>query len=187
MPLRYKKEITLKDGQDCLLRSAVAEDAQEILEHQRITSAETDFMARYPDEICDTPEKEAYLLQAVEADPHSIMLSAFVSGNLVGSASVFTDKVHSRCGHRGDFGISVKQKYWNEGIGSALLQACLEAAQRAGLEQVELGVVDTNLRAFHLYRRFGFQIYGMLPNAFRYRDGSYAGEYEMVCKFSEQK
>ena len=51
-----------------------------------------------------------------------------------------------------------------------------------GLHQLELQVFRDNVRAISLYRKMGFEIVGVLPDAFRLKDGTYRDEYTMVKK-----
>lgn len=183
--MRYRKEMKLKDGTECILRNPTAADAEAILEHMKVTSDETEFMARYSDEINMLPVEEAVYLKKLEADPKSIMIAAEVDGKIIGNAGIVCIPHHDRYRHRGTFGISIRKEYWGMGLGSAVLQAILGEARKAGLEQVELDVVDKNERAFHLYQKFGFQIYGVLPRAFLYRDGHAADAYLMVCRLEQ--
>jgi len=44
------------------------------------------------------------------------------------------------------------------GLGSALMQAIGEEAERRGYQSIRLEVIDTNWRAIKLYKRLGFQI-----------------------------
>ena len=46
-----KKEIILKNGRKILLQSATEKDAEMLCHHRYITSCESYFMARYPEEI----------------------------------------------------------------------------------------------------------------------------------------
>lgn len=48
------------------------------------------------------------------------------------------------------------------------------------ITQVELDVVKTNERALKMYKSFGFEIVGTIPNALRYSDGSCVDEYNMI-------
>ena len=48
--------VRLKDGREVLLRSPEAADAQALLDYMRVTSGETHFMARYPEECRATVE-----------------------------------------------------------------------------------------------------------------------------------
>lgn len=75
--------------------------------------------------------------------------------------------------HRADFGISVDKKYWNLGIGTALLKACIQCAKEAGYEQMELNVVAGNDRAIAMYEKEGFVEFGRNPKGFRSRLSGY--------------
>lgn len=172
--------ILLKDGRECLLRSPQAEDAAAVLAHLRQTSAETDFMARYPEEITQTVAAEADFLRRQADDPFSYMAAAFVDGQLAANAGVGPVARLEKYRHRAEFGISVKEAYWGLGIGSALLPVVIAAARAAGYRQMELEVVSHNRRAAALYERFGFRPYGERARAFRLRDGSFCSE-TLMC------
>jgi len=177
-----EKIITLKDGRICLLRSPGPADAEEILEHLILTSAETGYMARNADEITFTAKEEEKYLAGLEADPKAVMISAFVDGKLAANAGLIPVSSYERYAHRAEFGISIKKAYWGAGIGSGLLDAMIQAAKAAGYEQLELSVVAGNARALALYRKLGFEIYGTRERSFRYRDGSYASEHLMTLR-----
>jgi ribosomal protein S18 acetylase RimI-like enzyme len=53
-------------------------------------------------------------------------------------------------------GICVDEQWRGRGVGSALLRASFEHAERTGARAVQLSVVGTNPRAAALYRRLGF-------------------------------
>ena len=44
-----EREVYLKNGQKIVLRSPDMFDAEQLLQHMRITSAETEFMSRHSD------------------------------------------------------------------------------------------------------------------------------------------
>ena len=48
--MRYRRDVVLKDGSACLLRSAEASDARECFDVFQVTHAETDYLLSYPDE-----------------------------------------------------------------------------------------------------------------------------------------
>ena len=57
--------VRLKDGREVLLRSPEAADAQALLDYMRVTSGETHFMARYPEECQATVEQETGFIEAL--------------------------------------------------------------------------------------------------------------------------
>jgi ribosomal protein S18 acetylase RimI-like enzyme len=80
-------------------------------------------------------------------------------------------------------GIYVRAPARAKGLASALVDAVVERA-RGRVTLVELSVVTTNERAYRLYRRHGFEIYGVDPCALKHGE-RYLDEYQMV-RFLEQ-
>lgn len=167
--MRYSREVTLKDGEKCLLRNACADDARECFDSFQKTHGETDFLTSYPDENSYDDEAQRANLAARADDPRCVEICAVVDGRIVGTASV--DPVGSRYKnrHRCELGISVERAWWGCGIGRALMEACLECAREAGFVQAELEVVADNEAALGLYRSLGFVEWGRNPLAFRSR------------------
>jgi ribosomal protein S18 acetylase RimI-like enzyme len=56
--------------------------------------------------------------------------------------------------------IYVERQTIGKGYGSALMAACLEAAQQAGFKTVWLGVWEKNQRAIRFYKKWGFLVVG---------------------------
>ncbi len=55
--MKYSKNYILKDGSECLVRSAREEDAEGVLNNFILTHGQSDFLTSYPDEIMLTIEK----------------------------------------------------------------------------------------------------------------------------------
>ena len=167
--MKYMKEITLKDGRTCLLRSGTAEDAQAVLEIFILTHAQTDFLATYPEETTFTVDQEAAFLQKKLESENELELIAVVDGKIAGTAGIDALGRREKMRHRASFGISIDRAYWGLGIGRAMTEACIECAKKAGYAQLELDVVADNERAVHLYRSLGFTEYGRNPRGMRSR------------------
>lgn len=178
--MRYYRKIRTKTGKTCILRTPAAKDAEEILAHMRLTSGETDYMLRYPDEITLSVKDERALLERMAASPNEIMIAGEIDGKLVANAGFSPVLPCEKARHRADFGISVQRAYWGQGIGSAILEGILDSARQAGYRQIELDVVSGNERGAALYRKFGFRTYGTLERACLLRDGSWQTLYLMV-------
>lgn len=175
----YKKEIVLKDGTKCILRSPNEKDAKDMIEYLKITSEETHFMVRYPEEIEITLEEEIEYIKGIESSDRDIMIAVFINNEFAGNASLNCVRNHIKLKHRSVFGISIKEKYWNNSIGSILIKEIIEVAKKIGYEQIELGVFSDNEKAIRLYRKNGFEIWGKNKNAFKLKDGSYCDEIIM--------
>ncbi len=88
-------------------------------------------------------------------------------------------KYYIKLKHRAGLGISIKQKYWNNGVGDILIKEIINAAGLMGYEQIELGVFADNKRAQNLYKKNGFEVWGNTKNAFKLKDGTYRDEIIM--------
>lgn len=173
--------VTLRDGRKAVLRTVHPEEARRVLDVMRITSGETHFMARYPDEAVATLENEVAYLTAQEEKPNAFELCALVDGELVGFTGINPISSRRKLCHRASFGTSILKDYCNCGLGTLMLETCLKYAREIGYSQVELGVFDDNPRAIHVYEKLGFRRVGTIPRAFRLDDGTYHDEHQMVC------
>ena len=176
------KTILLKNGKTCLLRKPEESDADLLLTYLRVTSAETPYMVREPEEVRTDAEEERAFIREMTADSRRLVLSAFVEGVLAGCCSFGGRSERVRMRHRCTVGISLYREFWGMGVGTALLGEILRCAKIAGFEQAELEVVSTNAPAIGLYKKLGFASTGTIPRAFRYRDGTYADFLFMVKK-----
>lgn len=174
------KQIILKDGRTCTLRSVEKTDAADMLEYLKAVSGETPFLARYADEVTYSVEAEEVILESKKNDPREFMMVAEVEEELAGNCSLMSFGRLRRISHRCEFAIALKKTYWSQGIGSAMMQYAFELARKLKYEQMELEVVEGNIRAKGLYERWGFREMGKIYHAMKYDDGSYRDEYTMV-------
>ena len=176
------REVILKNRQKIILRSPDMYDAEQLLEHMRKTSKETEFMSRYPEEITVSVEAESRFLQMIEMDADNFMLAAYMGGRLVGNAGVTRVRDNIKYRHRATFGISLQKEVCGVGLGNIMLEEILEIVKGTSFEQLELSVFGDNQRAIRLYEKFGFQKVGAMPRAYRLKDGSYHDEVQMVYR-----
>ncbi|MBR5520901.1 MAG: GNAT family N-acetyltransferase [Oscillospiraceae bacterium] len=182
--MRYDaKKITLKDGRKCILRSPLESDAAEMLRMRIRAAGESDFLMRYPEEFNDYPldAQIKFISNTIESED-ILMLTAFVDGKLAGNCSIsFNNSIKTR--HRGEIGVGILKEYWGLGIGSAFFEELINTAtNRNGITQLELDVFDKNERAIALYKKFGFEIVGTIPEAIRLKDGTMMGVHTMIKK-----
>ena len=117
--------------------------------------------------------------QALEkAGPDALSLVAIVEGQVVGNAGL--ERMGRRRTHAGQIGMGVHDAWTGRGIGKALLDALLDAADNwLGLRRVELTVWTDNVPALALYRRCGFVVEGNL-RAYALRDGRLVDAHAMA-------
>lgn len=167
--MRYYKIIRMKDGRDCILRNGEERDGQAALANFLLTHEQTDYLLTYPDENTMTAEQEGLFLQRKAESETEIEILAEVDGVVAGLAGIEAAGGQDKKHHRADFGISIDRQFWNLGIGTALMNACIECAGKAGYEQIELSVVAENESAIAMYRKAGFEEFGRNPRGFKSR------------------
>lgn len=171
--MKYRKQVLLKNGKECIIRHGTGSDGAAVLENFILTHGETDFLLAYPDEITLDAASESKFLIEKEESPNAVELVAEVNGRIAGMAGLEAVGAREKVRHRATLGISVAKEYWGLGIGRALTEACVECARNAGYVQLELDVAAENERAFSLYKDIGFFECGRNPMGFLSRDGHY--------------
>ena len=171
--MTYYKSITLKDGRECVLRNGTESDGQAAYDNFMLTHEQTDYLLSYPDENSLSPEEESRFLKAKTESKNEMELLAEVDGIIAGLAGIEGVGSKYKVRHRAELGISIDQAFWGLGIGSALMDACIECAGLAGYEQLELNVAAENDRAMSLYRKKGFTEFGRNPRGFKSRISGY--------------
>ena len=138
----------------------------------------------------DTPEAFQQTLKEARAAPlddwvrdlsgPSLIFGAFVADQLVGTV-MFSLSASPKMTHRGQLGgVYVIPEFRRYGIGRLLVDAALAYAVQH-VEQVHLCVVTDNVAAYDVYRRAGFQAYGIEPRGHKYNGRYYDGT--MMVKF----
>ena len=105
-------------------------------------------------------------------------LAALLDGRVVGWCDVLPSHGQARS-HVGTLGIGLIPSARHRGIGAKLIQAAITAAWAKGVTRIELTVRVDNRNAKVLYKRFGFEVEGLLRRAFRV-DGEYRDSYSMA-------
>jgi GNAT superfamily N-acetyltransferase len=63
--------------------------------------------------------------------------------------------------------ISVRESYWNQGIGRKLIQGAVKKARETGMKKVEIGTGNPGVVQMLLYQECGFRIAGVEFDYFR--------------------
>lgn len=182
--MKYYEEITLRNGKTCILRSGEPGDAEAVLANFLLTHAQTDNLLTYPEECTMTVQSEADYLQSKAESEREVEILALVDGKVVGTAGIDAIGNRVKVRHRADFGISIEKNFQGLGIGTALLNACIDCTRKAGFTQLELQVVEENKQGLSLYEKAGFRVYGVNPRGFRTKDGRFQAVKLMLLELS---
>ena len=107
-------------------------------------------------------------------------LVAVVEGKVVGFLSLHLNPNRPRRKHAAGLGMAVHEDWQGQGIGTALIQAAIDLADKwLNLTRLELEVYTDNEPALRLYKKFGFEIEGTMKQD-SFRDGAYADVFFMA-------
>ena len=109
-----------------------------------------------------------------------VSLVACVESEVVGQLSLQTFPTRPRRRHVGHIGMAVRDDWQGKGVGTALMQAAIDLADKwLNLTRLELEVYTDNESAIRLYEKFGFTIEGTLAQH-SFRDGRYVDSHVMA-------
>ena len=181
------KKIILKDGRTAILKTPCTEDAEQLLNYITKSCGETDFLARYPEEWEGaTVESEEKWIKSRRDARNALVITCYIDGKIVGNCEI-NFKGGIKTSHRAGVAIAILKEYWGLGIGSAMFEELIVAAESKGsVEIMELEFIEGNDRARALYEKYGFHIVGERPNAFKLKDGRIQKEYFMQKELKMQ-
>lgn len=160
------KTIKLPSGESVIIREAVKEDAEEMINFVEQVAAESDFLTFGPNEFAITLEQEERILDSLNKSNNQIMIIALIGTEIVGNLS-FAGGPRPRVKHVGELGVSVCKKYWNNGIGTALVEELINWAQESKIiRKINLRVRPDNLSAIRIYQKLGFVKEGLITRDF---------------------
>jgi len=96
-------------------------------------------------------------------DPASTFLLAYERSKVIGYVMLRLGKIPKSVADPNALElvrIYVEKNVIGSGYGSALMEACLAEAKRAGRETIWLGVWEKNTRAISFYKKWGFSVVG---------------------------
>jgi len=131
-----------------------------------------------------TPKDNSYAPFPTKDKKDSFTLGAYVEGVLAGIVS-FTREGEGRekLRHKGFLStMYVSKEFRGQGIARDLLQEVIKRVKAIpGIEQINLVVIATNLRAKQLYEKFGFENFGTERNSIKWGN-RYFDEDQMVLR-----
>jgi ribosomal protein S18 acetylase RimI-like enzyme len=95
----------------------------------------------------------------------AVTLLAEVDGQLVGDLGI---EIRRGVGH---LGMLVDERWRGRGVGSTLMESCINWAEEHGGHKISLEVWPHNVAAIGLYKKFGFEQEGLQLRHYRRRSG----------------
>lgn len=168
----------LKAGTEYCIREVRVEDADSMIKYVEKIASESDNLTFGPGEFDITIEEEMKILESASISETQLFIIAEMDGLIVGNLNFRAGK-RPRIEHTGEFGVSVLEEFWNNGIGKALIEALLGWANKSEkISKINLRVREDNDKAINLYKNMGFEIEGLIRRDMRIR-GVYTNAYQM--------
>lgn len=179
--------LSLPDGTPVTLRQARPEDAAAILALKQSILRPGIYDALLPEEYSFDEEQEGLWIEHCLRSNSNFMLVAEVKNIIVGML-FFQTSTELRCNHWGEFGMGITEAYRGKGIGTALLNALFDWAEKhPRVEKICLKVFDANPKAVKLYKDLGFEEEGRLKHCLRLGNGLYSDAILMAKFVKTQK
>ena len=132
------------------------------------------------------PSAEMWRKRLAEPPEGFYSLVACVDDEVVGQIGLHTSPNRPRRRHVGQIGMAVRDDWQGKGVGTALMQAAIDLAEKwLNLSRLELDVYTDNEPAIKLYRKYGFIVEGTAIN-YAFRDGQFVDVY-LMARLREQK
>lgn len=145
------------------IRTAIKDDAKELSKVRLLIDGETENLDREQGEaFIDIPGFEQ-LIKSDTENTKNLFLVATVQDKIVGFSRCEGNHL-KRFSHKVEFGVCVLKDFWGYSIGKNLLKESISWADTNGIKKITLNVLETNSKAIELYKKFGFEIEGILKN-----------------------
>lgn len=162
-----------KDGRKVVLRTPKWEDLDDFLEI--INSLVDEGADILRTERVSKEEEIDFLskvLSRLEKD-EMFYLVAEVDGKVVAVSEISKRGGYEK--HVGVIGIAIRNGFRDLGIGTEIMKALVEQAQKMGLKVLTLSAFATNKPAIHVYEKVGFVQTGTIPKK-HFKEGKYIDE-----------
>ena len=148
-----------------IIREAVSDDAEKMIAYLNQVGGESDNLLHGKNEFTVPIEGVKRKLAMSKDSENSIVLIALENEQIIARAELLGYSA-ARIRHRAIFSISVKKEYWNQGIGTEMLERIIEHAKKMKIKVIELEVLSDNVRGIHLYHKMGFTDIGLYKDYF---------------------
>lgn len=157
------RNFILKNGKILEVTGPKGSDAEDVLTYLKIVGGESDNITFGNEGVPFTIEEEKAFLERFSENTLYPMFVGRINGEIVSLANM-SGIDRPRLRHNSEIGLTVIKKYWNQGVGKAMMQMMIEHAKSSKvIENIYLKVRNNNESAIHLYESFGFKTVGKYP------------------------
>lgn len=154
------------------IRSASTADAKRLADIRLQIDGETENLDREQGEAYIDEEGFKHIIEEDAASNRNLFLVAEANGQIVGFSRCAGNAL-KRTAHQVEFGVGVLKDYWGYGIGKSLLKESIDWADANQIMKINLKVLETNEKAILLYKKYGFEVEGILKKDKFLSDGIY--------------
>lgn len=151
------REYSTKDHGKVLIRLQTMEEVEASLDIINVVAKEGNYLM---EEGVDQHRIDWTKKQIELNGDEVLFIVAVVDGKLVGNLDLVKYGATPKTEHVRYLDMAILDGYRSIGVGSALMDYCVEWARNKGLKKIILEVFSSNVRAIELYRKFGFVVEG---------------------------
>ena len=171
--------ITLKDGQQVLLRSSGPGDGPAVHAYIKALGESTEFILTHAGDTPELGPVEERIEWIAQGKFYSLVAVEPTTGAVIANTAYsFSPRV--KLAHVGDLGTGVLPAWRGLGLGSLMLRRSIEDMKaNPKIHKLELTVMVGNDQALRMYERAGFVIEGRKAKSIRQPSGEYRDEILM--------
>lgn len=162
------------------IREIQLSDSEEYLNVCKEIDAESEFLLFEAGERPTTLQEQKNRIEEMKERNNSTILVVEKEGRLIGYLIAVGGQA-KRNKHSVYIVVGIKKAYTGQGIGTRLFETLESWAKERAITRLELGVMSSNIAAFILYKKMGFELEGVKKNMF-YVNGKWINEY-LMAKF----
>ena len=156
-PFKYVKKVVLEDGESAVIRPIQPEDEPLIYELFKSLSDDT-IVFRFCQRLTDMPHER--LVRYCQIDYDRELAFVAVIGDTPGLEKIIADVriIKMPDLETGELAILVADEWQGHGIGTMLMDYCIEIAAQSGINVIWMEILKTNSKMLHLSQACGFKI-----------------------------
>ncbi|WP_371932707.1 GNAT family N-acetyltransferase [Bacillus carboniphilus] len=155
-----------------MVREANELDEEKFLDYTTQALRDAPYMLTTLEDIENmTVQEGRSVIKGVKELPNYALFIAEIDNHIVGSID-FKNGDKEKMRHQGSIAMTVHPDFRNDGIGRALLETLLGwAKNNTAIEKVSLRVMERNVGAIRLYKKFGFLEEGREVRGIKEKEG----------------